>query len=275
MSKLLTDSQIEHFRREGWLAPLGAISAEEAAAGARWVDQYEVIHGVNVNKHLKIKGHLAAPWLVELAEKSTILDAIEDLIGPDILLFGASIFAKGGRDGTYVSWHQDSAYFGLDPHEEVTAWVALTESTAQNGALQVLPRSHTGPDRLHLETYAEHNMLARGQTLEVDDESKAVTMELRAGEFSLHHERTAHGSKPNMTDRRRIGFAFFYIPTHVRCVGRRRGAMLLRGEDKYGHWDVDPRPRVDFDPPAFQAMRAAWGAYRDGEVRQAAQVADS
>jgi ectoine hydroxylase-related dioxygenase (phytanoyl-CoA dioxygenase family) len=270
VGKLLTVGQIDHFRREGWLAPLRAISAEEAAAGAQWIDQYEVTHGVNVNKHLKIKGHLAAPWLVQLGENEEILDAVEDLIGPDILLFGASIFAKGGNDGTYVSWHQDSAYFGLDPHDEVTAWVALTDSTAENGALQVLPQSHTGPDMPHRETYAENNMLARGQTLDIEDESGAVTMELRAGQFSLHHERTAHGSKQNHTDQRRIGFAFFYIPPHVRCVGGTRSAMLVRGEDKYGHWNPDPRPRFDFDPPAFQAMRAAWGAYRDGEVKQAA-----
>jgi hypothetical protein len=273
MSKLLTADQIDHFRREGWLAPLRAISPEAAATGARWIDRYEEIHGVNVNKHLKIKGHLAAPWLVELAENPAILDAVEDLIGPDILLFGASIFAKAGQDGTYVSWHQDSAYFGLDPHDEVTAWVALTESNAENGALQVLPGTHIGPDLPHAETYAENNMLARGQSLDIEDESGAVTIALQPGEFSLHHERTAHGSKQNLTDTRRIGFAFFYIPSHVRCIAGRRSALLVRGRDRYGHWDTDPRPHYDFDPSAFQAMRAAWGAYRDGDVKQAAHVA--
>jgi len=151
--------------------------------------------------------------------------------------------------------------------------VALTESNAANGGLQVLPGSHAGPDLRHTETYAANNMLARGQTLEIQDESQAVTISLAPGEFSLHHERTAHGSKPNTTDTRRIGFAFFYIPTHAYCPAGRRAALLVRGEDKFGHWDTDPLPAYDFDPPAFQAMLQAWGAYRDGEVKQAAHVA--
>jgi ectoine hydroxylase-related dioxygenase (phytanoyl-CoA dioxygenase family) len=115
-------------------------------------------------------------------------------------------------------------------------------------------------------------MLARGQALRIDDESSAVTLELGAGEFSLHHERTAHGSKPNRTASPRIGFAFFYIPTHVRSTIGRRSATLVRGVDRYSHWDPDPLPRFDRDPVAYAAMRAAWGQYRDGEVRQAAEA---
>ncbi len=272
MTTSLTPQQIAHFQQEGWLAPFRAIAAAEAAKAVEWVDAYEVRHNVNVNKHLKIKGHLAAPWIIELGRNKAILDAVEGLIGPDIMLFGASIFAKAGHDGSYVSWHQDSAYFGLDPHEEVTAWVALTASNAANGALQVLPRTHTGPDLKHEETYEPNNMLARGQKLAIEDDSGAVTLELQPGEFSLHHERTAHGSKANSTDTRRVGFAFFYIPTRAYCPAGRRTALLVRGEDKFGHWDSDPLPAVDFDPPAFAAMRAAWGAYRDGEVKQAADA---
>lgn len=272
MPTSLLPEEIVQFKREGWLAPLRAISPEQAATHARWVDGYEQHHGVNVNAHLKIKGHLASPWIVELARNQHILDAVEGLIGPDIMLYGASIFAKNGNDGKYVSWHQDSAYFGLDPHEEVTAWVALTESNAANGALQVLPRTHTGPDMPHEETFEANNMLARGQKLAIDDETSAVTLVLQPGEFSLHHERTAHGSKANRTDQRRIGFAFFYMPTYARCVEKRRTALLVRGEDEYGNWDKDPLPAFDYDPPAFAAMRAAWGAYRDGEVKQAANA---
>ncbi len=270
MAKVLSDAEISQFREQGWVAPLRAMDAGEAALCARRIAEYEAAMGENANKSLKIKGYLAAPWLVELARRPEILDPVEDLIGPDILLFGASIFAKGGRDGSYVSWHQDSAYFGLDPHEEVTAWVAFTPSNSANGALQVLPGTHRGPDRPHKETYAANNMLARGQELEVEDESGAVTFELEAGQFSLHHERLAHGSKPNWSHERRIGFAFFFIPTHVRSTLARRSATLVRGTDRYGHWDPDPLPRFDRDPVAFAALRQAWGQYRDGEVKQAA-----
>ncbi len=123
-------------------------------------------------------------------------------MGPDILLFGASIFAKSGKDRAYVSWHQDSAYFGLEPHEEITAWVAFTQSNGRKRrACRCCRGTHLGPDLVHEETYAPDNMLARGQSLKIEDESSAVTIELQPGEFSLHHERTAHGSKQNRTGR--------------------------------------------------------------------------
>ena len=154
MAKTLTDAQVVHFREQGWLAPMRAMDAAQAADCAARIAAYEARMGESANRSLKIKGHLAMPWLVELGRNPAILDALEDLIGPDIMLFGASIFAKGGKDRAYVSWHQDSAYFGLDPHEEITAWVAFTQTTAENGALQVLPRTHLGPDLVHEETYA-------------------------------------------------------------------------------------------------------------------------
>jgi hypothetical protein len=162
MAKTLTDAQVAQFRDQGWLAPLRAVDAVRAAECAAQIAAYEARMGESANRSLKIKGHLAMPWLVEIARSPGILDALEDLIGPDIMLFGASIFSKGGKDRAYVSWHQDSAYFGLDPHEEITAWVAFTHSNAENGGLQVLPRSHLGPDMVHEETYAPDNMLARG-----------------------------------------------------------------------------------------------------------------
>jgi hypothetical protein len=272
MAKTLTEGQVDHFRSQGWLAPLRAMDAAQATDCAARIRAYEAEMGEGANRSLKIKGHLAMPWLVELGRNPAILDALEDLIGPDIILFGASIFSKAGKDHAYVSWHQDSAYFGLDPHEEITAWVAFTHSTAKGGALQVLAGSHLGPDLVHEETYAPDNILARGQALNIADESRAVTIELQPGEFSLHHERTVHGSKPNRSDAPRVGFAFFYIPPHVRSSVGRRTATLVRGVDRYGHWDSDPLPRFDLDPIALGTMRSAWGQYRDGEVKQAAEA---
>jgi len=272
MARTLSDAQVTHFREQGWLAPIRAMDAAQAADCASRIAAYEAKMGESANRSLKIKGHLAMPWLVELGRSPAILDALEDLMGPDIMLFGASIFAKGGKDRAYVSWHQDSAYFGLDPHEEITVWVAFNQTTVENGALQVLPGSHLGPDMVHEETFAPDNMLARGQSLQINDESRAVTIQLQAGECSLHHERTAHGSKQNRTANPRVGFAFFYIPTHVRSTTGRRTATLVRGVDRYQHWDPDPLPRYDLDPVAYGALRAAWGQYRDGEVKQAADA---
>jgi ectoine hydroxylase-related dioxygenase (phytanoyl-CoA dioxygenase family) len=188
------------------------------------------------------------------------------------LLFGASIFAKAPHDRSYVSWHQDSAYFGLTPNQEVTVWVAFTDSTPENGCLRVLPRSHLGPNHRHVETFAPDNMLARGQSIEGIDEANGVDVVLQAGEFSMHHECTAHGSQANRSDTPRIGFAFFYIPVHVDSKLGRRTALLVRGQDRACKWDSDPLPTTELDPVAFAALRAAWGQYRDGAVKQAAEA---
>src|SRR5476649_2465809 len=152
MTKLLTEDEVRQFQELGYVAPFRAMSRADALACRRRIEAYEGSAGHDANATLKIKGHLAFPWLVELGHNAVVLDAVEDLIGPDILLFGASIFAKDGNDPRYVSWHQDSAYFGLSPHEEVTAWIGFTDSRPESGCLRVLPRSHRGPELHHVET---------------------------------------------------------------------------------------------------------------------------
>jgi ectoine hydroxylase-related dioxygenase (phytanoyl-CoA dioxygenase family) len=268
MAKTLTAAQVTHFREQGWLTSTRTTDAEQAADCVARIVAYEAKIGESANHSLKFKGHLIMPWMVELGRNPAILDAIEDLNGTDIMLF-ASIFAKAAKDRAYVSCHQDSAYFGLEPHE---AWVAFTQATAENGALHVLARTHLGPDLVHEETYAPGNMLSRGQSLRIADESSAVTIELQPGEFFLHHDRTADSSKQNRTAAPRADFAFFYIQTHVRSTIGRRSATLVRGVDRYGHWELDPLPRFDLDPVARGALRAASGQYRDGEIKQAADA---
>lgn len=263
----LTPEQIEFFKREGYVSPNRALSDEEAAECRRRIEEYEAVTGQEVNKRLKIKAHLAYPWMCELARHPRIIAAVQSLFGPDLLLFGSSAFAKNARDTRFVSWHQDSAYYGLDPHDEVTVWVAFSPSNSQSGCLQVIPRSHLGPDLEHEETYDPNNLLSRGQRVRVD-ESLAVEMPLKPGEFSMHHERTVHGSMPNRSDDRRIGLAFFYMPTHVRSTMGRRSAMLVAGEDRYGHWDRDPEPKRDLDPDSLAYLDSIWGQYRDETATQ-------
>jgi len=271
MAGSLTSAQVEHFRREGWLCPMDAIPPGEAAANLASLDGYDGKLGADASLRLKIKAQVVAPWMTGLARNPHILDAVESLIGPDILLFGASVFAKRARDARFVSWHQDSAYYGLDPHEEVTAWVALTPSKVANGCLRVLPRSHLMADFRHEETYDPKNLLARGQSIQGIDEAQAVSLELEAGQFSLHHERTAHCSHPNPSDQRRVGIAFFYMPAHTRSTLGRRGALPVRGEDRHGHWDRDPEPRMDLDPLCLAYLDRMWAGYRDTGVKQAAE----
>lgn len=269
----LTAEEVAHFKEHGYLFPKRAIGATEADGYRALLDHYETVLGVEPQTYLKIKAHVAAPWIVDLARNEMILDAVESLIGGDILLFGTSLFSKKGNDPRFVSWHQDSAYYGLDPHQEVTAWVALTPSTRANGCMRVMPGSNNGPDLTHDETYDPQNLLARGQTIRGLDDGRAVYMELEAGEFSIHHEHTAHGSLANETDSPRVGVAYFYMPAHVRSTIGRRGALLMRGTDRFGHWDTDPLPKEDLDPDCMAYLKDMWARYQSKDVAQEADRA--
>jgi len=269
MAGLLTADQISSWRERGYLAPLPGIPAGETPAMLEALDEFERAEGVSAGA-LHFKGHLCFTWSHALARRPEILDVVEDLIGPDILVFASKFWIKKGGDGGYVSWHQDSAYFGLDPHELAAVWLALTDSDRRNGCLRVLPGSHLGPARRHDETFAAGNLLARGQTIRGIDEAAAVDVELRAGEFSVHHERTVHGSLPNRSGAPRVGLALFYIPPSVRSTLGRRRAALVRGADRYGHWDPDPAPARDRDPAILAHMRAEHLRYRDRSVAQEA-----
>jgi ectoine hydroxylase-related dioxygenase (phytanoyl-CoA dioxygenase family) len=159
-----------------------------------------------------------------------------------------------------VSWHQDSTYWGLDPDDVITAWVAFTPSNLESGCMKVIPGTHTESQIPHVDTFHQDNLLSRGQEIAVEvDESKAVDVILRPGEISLHHIKLVHGSAPNRSADRRIGFAIRYIPTHVRQTKVRDSATLVRGVDAYHHFDYEPRPRHDIDAGALAAHADAIG----------------
>jgi ectoine hydroxylase-related dioxygenase (phytanoyl-CoA dioxygenase family) len=212
---------------------------------------------------LKIKVHLVLQLADELVHHSRILDAVEDIIGPNILAWDADFIIKNKEDPRYVSWHQDLTYWGLEPNEVVTAWVALSPSTVQSGCMRVMPASHEGGIAAHHDTFARDNLLTRGQEVTVEvDESRAVDIVLQPGQMSLHDGKLIHGSRPNRSEDRRIGFAIRYIPTSVRQVaGDKDSAMLVRGVDGFGNFEMEPRPQGDFEPSQI-AVQSAIAARR-------------
>ena len=195
-------------------------------------------------------------WLDDLIRDPRILDAVEDLLGPD-LCWSSSFFIKEARDPAFVSWHQDSTYWGLSEPDVVTAWVALSESSIESGAMRMVPGTHT-EQVAHRNTFAPDNLLSRGQEIMVEvDEARAVDVVLHPGEMSLHHVRMFHGSPPNRSADRRIGYAIRYIPTHVRQIaGAGDTATLVRGVDAYHHFLPEEPPAADLDPAA-RARHAA------------------
>ena len=273
MPKILTQAQIDTFWRDGCVFPIRIMSTDEALAIRKKLEAFEAGAGGPLKGDLRHKSHLLFPWLDEIVHNARVVDAIEDLYGPDLLCWLTNFFIKEASNPAFVSWHQDSTYWGLSRPDVVTAWVALTPSNKANGAMGFIPKTHTADQIPHRDTFAKNNLLTRGQEIAVDvDDSQAVTIELEPGEISLHHVRLVHGSPANPSNDRRIGFAMRYIPTSVAQVAGRDSATLVRGEDRFHHFDLEPRPTREMDP-AFVHLhreiteRAAQILYRGTEVK--------
>jgi non-heme Fe2+,alpha-ketoglutarate-dependent halogenase len=250
VGKVLSAEQVDRFERDGWLAPIPVMSADDAQTiRERLEDEERRLGGPLAGARLQ-KPHLVYPWLADLVFHGTVVDAVEDLYGPDLFCWSSTLFAKEAHTGSFVSWHQDSTYWGLSRPDVVTAWVALTPSTAENGALEVVSGTHQLDQLPHRDTFAADNMLSRGQEIAVDvGNATPSVIELQPGEMSLHHVRLVHGSAPNRSDDRRIGFAMRFIPTSVaQLVGERDSATLVRGEDRFDHFDHEPRCTAEHDP---------------------------
>jgi phytanoyl-CoA dioxygenase PhyH len=265
MPKVLSREAIERYHRDGFYFPVRVLSTAEARHCRDRLEAVERVQGGPLGGPLRHKSHLLFTWLDELVRHRVILDAVEDLIGPDILAWSSSFFIKEARDPAFVSWHQDATYWGLSEPDVVTAWVALSESSVESGAMRMIPGTHH-EQVAHRDTFAPGNLLSRGQEIAVEvDESKAVDVVLHAGEMSLHHVRMFHGSPANRSADRRIGFAIRYMPTRVRQVaGTGDSALLVRGVDAYAHFEPEQPPAYDLAPEAL--ARHAEIMRRQGEI---------
>ena len=375
MPKVLTDTQIASYADDGFLFPIEVCSPDEAAALHGRFEDIERTLGEEPQVRFRVKAHLPFPWLCDLVGHPRLLDAVEDLIGPDILCWGASFFTKKVNDARFISWHTDSFYYGFDPAETLTAWFSFNDATPAAGCVRYIPGSHRkpaihdfkpDPDNLagagqtardvdesravdavlragqavfHHESVVHHeikrasftkkvndarfiswhtdsfyygfdpaetltawfsfndatpaagcvryipgshrkpaihdfkpdpdNLAGAGQTARDVDESRAVDAVLRAGQAAFHHESVVHGSRPNRTDRPRVGFSIHYCAPHVRET-RFDGAtaLLLRGKNRPGHWAPDPTPKQDFDPDCIQAMLDYRKRFKDAARRK-------
>jgi non-heme Fe2+,alpha-ketoglutarate-dependent halogenase len=249
MSKILTPLQLECYRQFGYVAPIRVMSVEQAHMLRMRLEAFELSQGGPLKGALRHKAHLLFAWLNDLIRQETIVDAVEDLYGENLLCWTSNFFIKEAKDPAYVSWHQDSTYWGLSKPDVVTAWFALSESNKSNGCMEVIPGTHLLDQIPHKDTFAKNNSLTRGQEIAVEvDQSKAVAIELQPGEMSLHHVRIIHGSPPNCSSNRRIGFAIRYIPTDVRQLEGDDSATLVRGVDNFLTFKHEPRPTRDFAP---------------------------
>lgn len=261
MDAALTAEAVETYRRTGALHPLEGLSPGQAefyraALVASCGEGERPASAAGLRQpQTRVKPYLLFPWAAALIREPAILDAVAAVIGEDIMVFHTTIWWKPAGSEGRVPWHQDATYFGLEPHEHVTAWVALTDSLLESGCVRVLPGSHRLGQRPHADRKDPAILLSRGQSvMDPIDEALAVPVELRAGQFSLHDTLALHASAPNRSARDRIGVGISYIPTRVRHVGQTRlSATLVRGVDRYGHFDHEPRPVAALDDAAVAA----------------------
>lgn len=273
MGKVLTEEQTARYRRDGYLYPIPALSPAELGACRAGLARFEDWLGRPVpeaDKRWRSAPYVFMSWADALVRHPRILDAVEDLIGPDILVYTATFFIKEAQSPTFAAWHQDATYFGLDPHEHVTAWVAFSGAGAEAGCMEVVS-SHGAPQQLrHAALGLEHSINGGGQAIveEIDDRDTEM-MQLAAGSFSLHHTLCPHRSAPNRAGHRRVGLGISYIPTRVRTVGSHRlNARLVRGTDKFGHFDLLAPPEGDFHPAALARHAEAYRRYRANYAEQ-------
>ena len=266
MSKILTKEQLVRSQTEGCVFPVRIMEIEKAHEYRSTYEAIEARKGKDVPELLSVKPHILFPWLFELATTPTLLDAMEDLLGPNLLLTTCAIWPKKANDPSFVTWHQDSTYFGYDPMDVWGAWISITDSHEDNGCLKYLPGSHLKPEMAHEETFEENNMLSRGQRISEDfDVRKAINVELEPGECTIHHFRLAHSSEANLSDRRRIGILFVFCPPYVKPTNELNSGILVRGEDEYGYWKSDPLPTTDLDPANLEYYEKFWRSYIDPE----------
>lgn len=248
MSRFLSPDQVARYERDGYVFPVDVLDADEVASARRKLESFEAKLGQPLPRALIAMPNIYASFVDEIIRSPRILDPVESLLGPDILCWECAFLTKEPHAKSFFSWHQDAKYWGLEPYDVLTAWVALSPATRQSGCMQLMTGSHIGELAPHKDTYGKDNMLSRGQEMQVEvDPARCVDVALAPGQMSLHHVKIAHGSGPNESDDRRIGLVIRYVPAHVRqTTGKRDTAALVRGESRYGHFDLQPRPTGDF-----------------------------
>lgn len=274
----LSQDQVDRYWRDGYLCPIPVMSAEEAQVQRRALEAFETewkdwkAKGLPLplNTYKRINSHCVIPQAHAIAADPRVLDVIEGILGPDILIWSVEFFIKEARSKAVVSMHQDLTYWGFGAAEQLlTAWIALSPATVASGCMTFVAGSHKNPILPHEDTYDENNLLSRGQEIQVDvAEEDKVAAELQPGQMSLHHGLMIHGSGPNISDDRRIAVAIRYCtPQIAQEVAAKDYAILARGADRTGNF-------INFAPPSSVFSPQSLALYDEIRTAQAAALMD-
>jgi len=260
MTNKLSKRQLTQYERQGVVFPIKVLSSEEAAY---FNSEFETfIKNCDSGRRLD-NLHLFFEWAYRLVTHDAVLDAIQGVLGGDILVYGSLIFYKPPRNSGYVPWHQDSVYSGLHLTPSISAWIALTHSNSGNGCMRVIPKSHKGGLLNHINIVDEANLTERGeQVAAVVNEAEALDVVLKPGEMSLHHNTIVHGSNPNTSSDPRVGFIVRFVTDQI--SSRAWPMLRARGKADCSHLNL-AEPRLGTDQrAAFEAWHAFSPMQSDG-----------
>ncbi len=274
-AKALSAAQVQAYRDDGYLHPIPVLPAAEAAAYRAELEAIEdewLDNGLPqpLNTYKRVNAHCVIPMAHKIAADPRVLDVIEGVLGPDILIWSVEFFIKEPRTKAIVSMHQDLTYWGFGAVDQLcTAWIALSPATPESGCMDFVRGSHKNPILPHEDTYDKDNLLSRGQEIKVDvapeDRVPAV---LQPGQMSLHHGLMIHGSGPNVSDDRRIAVAIRYCtPQIAQQVAAKDYAILARGADRTGNF-------INFTPPTAPFTAASLAMYDEIKEAQATALMD-
>ena len=251
----------DRFAATGHAFPIDVMAAADAASFRARIEALErgpVGYGLSAQRLYRFKPYLIFKWAADLVRHPGVLGAVEQIIGPDIMVWAVGLFIKEPHDPTVIRWHQDGYHMDLSDNDDaVRTWIALTETSVANGTMSFISGSHLHGFVPHVEDDASKHIALRGEHIrDPDGADDAVPVCLAPGQMSLHHMRTIHGSPGNTTAQRRMTVAMTFVPPHVRPRSGRDTATLVRGEDRYGHWIDEPAmPKDEYDLDCADAHR--------------------
>ena len=255
----LSGSDLSKYWESGFISPIDVFTSSETQ---RFRQEFESLEhrfgGQDRARSFTTDIHLIQRWAWDVATNPRILACVSGVLGDNVLLWSTNWFIKEPGDRKIVSFHQDASYWGLGPHEVITAWIALSDAPTESGPMVFIPGSHKGDLIDHEDTYAPNNLLTRGQVVKKDlSDKELIEAPLKAGQMSLHHVRTIHGSRANTSDDRRIGMVLRYCSARVKQTKGADTAVLVSGKDEHQHFELLNKPRNDLGETEMMAHKKA------------------
>jgi non-haem Fe2+, alpha-ketoglutarate-dependent halogenase len=247
----LSERHLEQYRRYGVTFPIRVMPAERAAHYRSRCDELEILLGGSPRTIEVRQMHLHFRWAYELCVQPAVLDAVEAVLGPNLMVWATELFAKRARDpNLFIAWHRDSPYMGFDPRLTATAWISLGRSFRENGCLQVVLEE----DRLN-STLGKDAAARRESTGPGVPEDSVTNVELEPGQMSMHDVNVYHGSGPNLSGEKRVGFAVRYITPEARALSGKPRVVLARGHDAGGNFEIVAPPEDTDASTALAGLR--------------------